>query len=129
MTKEPDLPYASGDGFWTYHDQVISELPKEIANRFLGKTLLVGITYYDHQQKEIEKKQFWGAITSITPRKGIEITNPNTKTSFYLPPDLTAIYPAKKGEYRLRSTGEVIVDPDFLTTWDRTAPDPEEKDA
>lgn len=124
-----DLPYATGDGYWTYHDHVIKELPKDITDRFLGKTLLVGITYYDHQGKEIEKKQFWGAITSITLQKGIEITNLNTKIAFYLPPDLRAIYPAKQGEYRLKSTGEVIVNPDYVTTWTSTAPDPERKGA
>jgi hypothetical protein len=117
---ESDIPYATGDGYWSYHDKVIDELPKDIADRFLGKTLLVGITYYDNSGKEIEKKQFWGTMTSITSKKGIEITNPDTKEIFYLPPDLSAICPAEKGEYRLRSTGDMVSNPDYLTTWTRT---------
>ena len=34
-----------------------------------------------------------------------------------LPPDLSSTRIAPPGEYRLRSTGEVVVDPDYLTTW------------
>lgn len=34
-----------------------------------------------------------------------------------LPSDLRAIEPAPEGEYRLHSTGEVVVNPDFLSTW------------
>ena len=34
-----------------------------------------------------------------------------------LPPDPSLIQPAPPGEYRMRSTGEVITNPDFITTW------------
>jgi hypothetical protein len=37
-----------------------------------------------------------------------------------LPPDMRAFRLASEGEYRLRSTGEVIADPDILTTWSIT---------
>jgi len=36
---------------------------------------------------------------------------------FGLPPDLSSTKPAPPGEYRLNSTGEIVTDPDFLTTW------------
>ena len=35
----------------------------------------------------------------------------------WLPPHLEAYQEAAEGEYRLRSTGEVVVDPDWLCTW------------
>jgi hypothetical protein len=34
-----------------------------------------------------------------------------------LPTDLKAFRPAAPGEYRLRSTGEVVKNPDLLTSW------------
>jgi len=39
-----------------------------------------------------------------------------------MPPDLDAIAPAKPGEYRLKSTGEIVVDTDFLATWEVRQP-------
>ncbi|MBN7463153.1 hypothetical protein I3U64_23750, partial [Mycobacteroides abscessus subsp. abscessus] len=37
--------------------------------------------------------------------------------TFTLPPAPESFSPAAPGEYRLRSTGEVITDPDYLATW------------
>jgi len=34
-----------------------------------------------------------------------------------LPPDLRSLKPAPAGEYRLRATGEIVRDPDYLATW------------
>jgi len=50
--------------------------------------------------------------------KGIEIALEGSRAgeTYRLPPDMRAFFPATKGEYRLRSTGEVVVDPDFFTT-------------
>lgn len=36
--------------------------------------------------------------------------------TYRLPPDLRAFAPAPPGEYRLRETGEVVVDPDYTTS-------------
>jgi hypothetical protein len=41
---------------------------------------------------------------------------------YRLPPDLRPVTDAAPGEYRLRSTGEVIVDPDVTITWTITNP-------
>jgi len=122
MTKDSDYPYPDSNGRWTYQGKIFRCLPKSFATRFLKKTILVGITYLDHEANEIEKKQFWGIITSITAKQGIEVTNPDTNKKFYLPPDLACVYPAKKGEYRLKSSGEIVTDPDYLTTWTSTKP-------
>jgi hypothetical protein len=72
--------------------------------------------------KETEKKQFWGIITAISTKRGIEVTNPKANITFYLPPDLACLYPAQKGKYTLKSSGEIIEDPDFYTTWTSTKP-------
>jgi hypothetical protein len=42
-----------------------------------------------------------------------------------LPPSLAAFELAKPGRYTLKSTGEVIDDPDVLVSWGATKPDRE----
>lgn len=34
-----------------------------------------------------------------------------------------ALKVARRGEYRLKATGEILVDPDFVSTWVVSAPD------
>lgn len=79
------------------------------------KVMLIGMTYYTHDDQFIEQKQFWGKIIEagehriIVQQKNGEIIS--------LPPDLRSVKTAPPGTYRLRSTGEVIENPDFLSTW------------
>ena len=77
--------------------------------------LLVGITYYTHDNEFIEQKQFYGTVTEAN-EKLIRIQRKDG-TDFTLPPDLSATKRARQGEYKLCSTGEVVVNPDFLATW------------
>lgn len=81
----------------------------------IGKVLLVGITYNDKDGNVKERKQFWGTVT-VADKSKILIEQKNGEI-LSLPSDLRAIEPAPEGEYRLHSTGEVVVNPDFLSTW------------
>ena len=81
----------------------------------LNKKILVGVTYFTKDNVFIEQKQFWGIVISSDEKK-IVIRLPNGDTTS-LPPDLRSTTYAKPGEYRLRSTGEVVKDPDFLSVW------------
>jgi len=107
--------------------QLLPRFDDAEAQKMVGKTILVGVTYYDHTGKETTQQQWHGTITEASQTKGIVVALKNDTNSCVLPPDLNGIRPAKPGEYRLRSTGEVIVDPDYLTTWRMTEPDPNEK--
>ena len=82
----------------------------------IGKILLVGITLMDDEEQLIGQVQVYGAITHVDG-SGIIIKRNGSGTEFYLPPDFSNILPADEGEYRLRSTGEVVVDPDYLSSW------------
>ena len=86
-------------------------------NNVLGKTILVGITYLDSQGDLIEQIQFSGTIIRADEHSGIVIKKANVNETFALPPDINSISVATPGEYRLRSTGEIVVNPDLLTTW------------
>lgn len=85
----------------------------------LGKTVLVGLTYTGHDGAFISQEQFFGKIVTYRSGEGIELRLAGKRDgeSFRLPPDLTQLHPAAPGEYTLRDTGEVIIDPDFTTTW------------
>lgn len=84
-------------------------------DELIGKVLLVGITYYTSDDQFIEQKQFYGIVTEANDSL-IRIKQKD-ETEFTLPSDLSSTKRARPGEYKLRSTGEVVVDPDFLATW------------
>lgn len=89
---------------------------KEITfDELIGKVLLVGITYYTHDNEYIEQKQFYGTVTEAN--ETIIRVVQKDGTEFTLPPDLSSTKRAQKGEYKLRATGETVIDPDFLATW------------
>lgn len=89
------------------------------AASFVGKHVLVGVAYHDHKDKFLEQRQLHGIIVSADARQGfaIELRGQRSGETFWLPPDLRPFEAARPGEYRLRSTGEVVADPDLLCTW------------
>ena len=84
----------------------------------VGRTLLIGLTYYSAEDEIVERRQLWGTVTEAN-KSHIQVKQNNGEI-FSLPSDLTAIEKAPLGEYRLHSTGEVVVNPDFLATWSIT---------
>lgn len=88
-----------------------------LAESLLGKHVLVGITYVDQADHPTGTRQLHGHIVRIDPREGVVILVYGTSEEFALPPDFGAFQVASPGEYRLRSTGEVVRDPDFTCTW------------
>ena len=95
------------------------------AERMIGKSILIGLTYLDSDGAFIEQKQLHGRIVSADSRKGFEVALEGVRAgeSYRLPPDPRCFKGARPGEYRLRSTGETVVDPDFECSWTVTKPD------
>ena len=85
--------------------------PKQI----IGKHIIIGLTYLDSNENIVNRVQLHGDVISITDKK-ITIKL-NTGEEFTLPPDISSIEVAPPGDYRFKSTGEVIVNPDLMTTW------------
>ena len=85
-------------------------------NELVGKVLLVGITYYTADNELVEQKQFYGRVIRSCDKEVCIQQNNGKELS--LPGELGSTKRARPGEYRLRSTGEVVVNPDFLSTWD-----------
>lgn len=101
-------------------------LNQELAASFVGKHVLIGVTYLDHDGALIEQAQFHGNIVRINEHEGIVVRLNGSGDEYTLPPDLNSLREAPAGEYRLRSTGELVVDPDLLTSWTINKPKPGE---
>jgi hypothetical protein len=85
-------------------------------NSLLGKYVLIGITRIAADDTLLEKGEHHGRIALVDPDEGIKVVLSDGEV-LTLPPDPDSFHPAKPGIYRLRSTGEEVVDPDFTTTW------------
>lgn len=86
-------------------------------DELVRKVVLIGITYVDGEGNLLERKQWWGIIESASSDDGIRVALKNSSDPCVLPPDLRAISRAAPGAYRLKETGEVVEDPDYLATW------------
>ena len=98
-------------------------LDHDLARALVGKRVLVGLTYLHADETLDEQRQVHGVVTRAD-ESGVAIELPDGG-EFTLPPDLRPYRPAPPGEYRLRSTGEVVVDPDYTAAWTVTRPPPE----
>jgi hypothetical protein len=85
----------------------------------IGKKLLVGITYLGVEGNPERSVEFAGVVKSVDP---LVYVDAGTGEPFTLPPEPDAFDEARPGEYRLRSTGEVVTDPDFVTSWTVSPP-------
>jgi hypothetical protein len=81
----------------------------------LGKRVLIGITEVG-PDGEVAQRQFVGTLSSVDPVDGIGFSL-DGGGSYQLPPDSRTLEEARSGSYRLRSTGETVVDPDYTCTW------------
>jgi hypothetical protein len=88
----------------------------------VDRTLLAGLTFLDAQGDITHRTETVGVVVSVEPWV---IVRRAGEEDLELPPEPEAYEHAAPGEYRLRSTGEVVVDPDFLAVWTVQAPDEE----
>lgn len=89
----------------------------------VGKYMLIGITYLDDKGVELHRAQMHGVVSAAST-SGVEVALRGARDggSFSLPPDPRFYSVAKPGKYTLRSTGEVIEDPQVLCTAVLTRP-------
>jgi hypothetical protein len=94
------------------------------ADWLVGKYALVGITYLAPDGETVTSQgQYHGKIVSADSNDGfrIECEGKWVGKTLGLPPMLSAFQLADPGEYKLRSTGETVKDPEVLATWSITA--------
>lgn len=102
--------------------------PQHISDlrELIGKSVLVGITRVDHKGKVISHQQFHGRVESRDDDL-VHIRLAGNGEDLTLPPDPSAFTRARPGRYQLRSSGEVVVDPDFTSSWTVREPAPAAK--
>ncbi len=93
----------------------------EELSELVGNTLLIGITYLATTGEVDERIQLHGIVTSVEDGL-VTVQVDGDADPFTLPAEPAAFERASPGEYRLRSTGEVVIDPDYLTSWTVTPP-------
>lgn len=82
----------------------------------VGKTMLIGLTYYNQQEEIIEQKQLFGVISSANETTGVFAEVGEDKPRL-IPPDPFAIFYAPRGIYTCLATEEEVTNPDFITSW------------
>jgi hypothetical protein len=86
---------------------------KELA----GKTILVGLIFRDSNDQLVARVEKYGVITKIEDGT-LVFEQANGDGEFSIPYDIESITPGKQGvAYRLESTGEVVKNVDYISTW------------
>jgi hypothetical protein len=87
-----------------------------------GKVFLIGLTFVDSDGKIVEQYQTHGTVTELT-NQGLLRFRKKDGSDFQIPYSADSIKKADKGEYKEKSSGLIITDPDFLMTWEITTTD------
>jgi len=104
-------------------DDILSDAPPQhwdpaFAEALVGKTMLVGLTFLDAAGEVASREEFWGVVIAADDAEGISLDLMNEEgDTFTLPPQTSNIHPAEPGDYTLKSTGETVQNPDFVSTW------------
>jgi hypothetical protein len=81
----------------------------------VGARLLVGITFRDPSGAVKRAEQFCGRVLEVG--EGVVVVERGGEQAV-LPADAGAYEAAQPGKYVLQSSGETVVDPDYLTVWE-----------
>ena len=92
--------------------------------KYIGKTILVGITVFSAEGELMDRFRYFGEIVSIG-KDAIRIKT-DEGDSRTIPPDFSGIEKAEKGTYRLKNSGKEIENPDYISSWSITKAKEEE---
>ena len=86
---------------------------EEFASDLVGSTLLVGLTYVDHDGEFVRRQQIFGTVISVGESSGIVIRQHRNGETFTIAPVLDAIEAGDPGIYQMADADEEVEDPDF----------------
>lgn len=93
----------------------VSSFDEDFAAGFIGRTLLVGVTYVGADGAVARHEQMHGEIVAASALGiDVELRGVNEGRVWRMPPFLDELSVAGPGTYRLQATGESVVNPDFL---------------
>jgi hypothetical protein len=92
---------------------------EDVARALVGKYVLIGLTFENEKGDLLRQVQLHGRIVRADRREGIKVMLAGIRSGqeYLLPPQTNAFERAAVGRYTLRSTGEVVVNPDFVSSW------------
>ncbi|MBI5941756.1 MAG: hypothetical protein HY859_15170 [Caulobacterales bacterium] len=95
---------------------------ERLAVRLPGKYVIVGLTWQSSGGERLEQKH--GVIIEADRQRGIalELRGAGLGEIYWMPPQTSALQPAEPGTYRMKGSGDVIENPDYLATWMVTPP-------
>ncbi len=99
-------------------------LDESIADQYVGKVVLVGVSYENARGEILQLRQWAGMIQSYSNQMGIQVDLYDSEEPCTLPPFPDLLEPAEPGIYRLRSTGRVVERPNYLANLSCTVPSP-----
>lgn len=91
-----------------------------------GKSIIVGITYVSSSGEIVDTLQFSGVLDRLEDGMVFINVNNDEMDEFSLPPDEDSFEPAPEGIYTMRSTGQVVENPEIMSTWTVKLNDEEE---
>jgi hypothetical protein len=99
-------------------DNAMPAFHRESAGSYIGKYILVGVTYLDGDGRLIRHDQRHGVIVDVkSSQLSIALKGNFDGEMFSIPLDLRAIKEANPGSYELLATEEIVIDPDLISTW------------
>ena len=97
---------------------------KKLEKKFIGKHILVGLTYLNKNKTVKEKLQLHGIIKKVS-QNTIVFKRADNGENFSIPFDEKIETGQPGAVYKLKSTGEAVENVDFISSW--TIHPPEEK--
>ena len=113
---------------WQQADD-LPTLDESNAQQYIGKVVLVGVTFENARDEIVHTQQWVGVIRTYSNLKGIQVDLYDTEEICSLPPFPDLLEPAEPGIYRLRSTGRVVEHPDYFANLTCTAPESDDRTA
>jgi hypothetical protein len=108
VPKEWELTYVMDEGR-------IRRVIEVFGDDYIGKSLLLCINHLGAGGELRRQEQVVGTIMWVDYEDGVVVSCEPGGRQVMLSGDLSWIEKAPPAEYRLRSTGEVVTDPDYLT--------------
>lgn len=91
-------------------------------DQFIGRNLLLGITYVTQSGSLQHQEQVVGTIMVVDFDEGIVVSCDPDGRQLVLPGDPSWLEKAPRAEFRLRSTGQVVTNPDYIAKLTKRAP-------
>ena len=91
----------------------------QIASELLGKSVVIGISERDGSGCVARRVELHGTVVSADAHAGItvELAGKSAGRTHVLPADTDTFRKARPGRYHLPSSGEDVLNPDYLAFW------------